>query len=434
MEPIGLHPENKKVFLFRGKPTVLVTSASHYGAIINRSYDYEKELDELARHGLNLVRLFGGHYHEIPGDFGITRNVLAPSPEDYIAPFVRGKDGKYDLNTPNEEYYDRLIGYVQKCSDRGIVVEMTIFCPFYHEGLWDICPMNGRNNINGVGNTDGFSFHRLVDPATVAAQESYVAYMLRVLNRFDNIYYEIMNEPWANQVPLAFELHFADFVKEYERNLPMQHMVARNPANGWERVDAHKHVDLVNFHYASPPYAVEANRHLPCAVGCNETGFAGSDPNTYRKQAWDFMMAGGALFNNLDYSFAVGHEDGTWYDPADPGAGSAELRRQLGILKHFLMEADLLHLQPDMQPIKRCHSLHGRGACLKGRDEYLFYFRSQNELYVLLDLPRGEYMFKWVKVLNGEEKKEKVRIDGLYEFRYSSFGDIQEMALHVKKL
>jgi hypothetical protein len=433
MKPICLHPENKKYFLFRGKATVLVTSASHYGAIINRKYDYVKELDELARHGLNLVRIFGGHYHEVPGDFGIGKNILAPLPEDYVVPFQKTTDGKYDLSLPNPEYDDRLVDYVQKCHERGIIVEMSIFCPFYHEGLWDVCPMNGKNNINGVGNTDKLSFHRLTDAATVQAQEAYVAHMLRTLNRFDNIYYEIMNEPWPNQVPLEFELHFADFIKGYEKALPLQHMVARNPANGWERVDEHKSIDLVNFHYASPPYAVEANKHLPCAVGLNETGFAGSDPATYRKQAWDFMMVGGSLFNNLDYSFAIGYEDGTWYDPKDPGAGSSELRSQLGTLKSFLMGADLTHLQPDMQPIKRCHALHGQGYCLKGKEEYLFYFRSHNELYVLLDLPAGDYECKWIKALSGEEKTEIIHIDGIYEFKYDQFSDIQELALHVRK-
>ena len=29
--PLALHPENPHYFLFRGKPTVLVTSGEHYG-------------------------------------------------------------------------------------------------------------------------------------------------------------------------------------------------------------------------------------------------------------------------------------------------------------------------------------------------------------------------------------------------------------------
>src|SRR5262245_51857411 len=35
-EPLALHPDNPHYFLFRGKPTILVTSAEHYGAVLNR--------------------------------------------------------------------------------------------------------------------------------------------------------------------------------------------------------------------------------------------------------------------------------------------------------------------------------------------------------------------------------------------------------------
>jgi hypothetical protein len=33
--PLALHPENPHYFLFRGKPTVLITSGEHLGAVIN---------------------------------------------------------------------------------------------------------------------------------------------------------------------------------------------------------------------------------------------------------------------------------------------------------------------------------------------------------------------------------------------------------------
>ena len=53
-------------------------------------------------------------------------------------------------------------------------------------------------------------------------------------------------------------------------------------------------------------------------------GFDGSDDAIYRIQAWDFLVAGGALYNNLDYSFAVGFEDGTFEPPATtPGMSGA---------------------------------------------------------------------------------------------------------------
>ncbi len=46
--PLALHPENPRYFLFRGKPTVLVTSGEHYGAVLNLDFDYVRYLDALA--------------------------------------------------------------------------------------------------------------------------------------------------------------------------------------------------------------------------------------------------------------------------------------------------------------------------------------------------------------------------------------------------
>src|SRR5262249_784924 len=69
-QPISLHPENPHYLLFRGKPTVLVTSGEHYGAVLNLDFDYLKYLDELKSCGLNLTRTFSGTYHELPSSFG----------------------------------------------------------------------------------------------------------------------------------------------------------------------------------------------------------------------------------------------------------------------------------------------------------------------------------------------------------------------------
>ena len=51
-EPIKLHPDNPHYFLWRGKPTVLITSGEHYGAVLNKDFDYRSYLKTLASHGL----------------------------------------------------------------------------------------------------------------------------------------------------------------------------------------------------------------------------------------------------------------------------------------------------------------------------------------------------------------------------------------------
>ena len=107
--PLALHPENPRYFLFRGKPTVLVTSGEHYGAVLNLDFDFVRYLDALAGDGLNHTRLFSGTYREVPASFGITDNTLAPKPGRYVAPWARSTqpgdfDGgmKFDLSRWDE--------------------------------------------------------------------------------------------------------------------------------------------------------------------------------------------------------------------------------------------------------------------------------------------------------------------------------------------
>ncbi len=45
---LALLPANPHYFVYRGKPTVLVTSGEHYGAVLNGKFDFRKYLDALA--------------------------------------------------------------------------------------------------------------------------------------------------------------------------------------------------------------------------------------------------------------------------------------------------------------------------------------------------------------------------------------------------
>lgn len=42
-QPIRMHPDNPHYFEYRGEPTVLITSAEHYGAVLNLDFDYKTE-------------------------------------------------------------------------------------------------------------------------------------------------------------------------------------------------------------------------------------------------------------------------------------------------------------------------------------------------------------------------------------------------------
>jgi hypothetical protein len=200
--PIALHPENPRYFLFRGRPAFLITSGEHYGAVLNREFDFIRYLDELRACRFNLTRLFSGTYREVAGSFQIRSNTLAPWADRYVAPWARSREpgaadggNKFDLSSWNPVYFAQLKDFIAAAGARGIVVELVLFCPLYEENLWAINPMNAANNVNGLGTLPRTEVYTLKHPTMVAAHEKLVSKLVTELHGFDNLYYEICNEP-----------------------------------------------------------------------------------------------------------------------------------------------------------------------------------------------------------------------------------------------
>ncbi len=69
-----LYAANPHYLEYQGRPLLAVGSGEHYGAVLNTAFDYIPYLDELARCGLNQLRIFSGIYRELPGEFVIADN------------------------------------------------------------------------------------------------------------------------------------------------------------------------------------------------------------------------------------------------------------------------------------------------------------------------------------------------------------------------
>ncbi|TWT71293.1 hypothetical protein [Crateriforma conspicua] len=360
-DPLSLHPDNDRYFQFRGQPTVLVTSGEHYGLLLNKAFDYEAYFKELQRHGLNHTRVFSGIYREVPESFGITENPLAPTHEDYSCPWQRTAkshgDGSpiFDLSKWDAGYFDRLHRMMQSASKHGIVVEFCIFCPMYRPILWDVNPMNVRNNVNNVGDCGSKQVYTGEDKELFKVQQKVAERLVEAVVPFDNVYIEVCNEPYFGGITDRWQNMMADVIAKKLRKLSARHLISVNVANKTKKVtDPHPNVSIFNFHYCHPPVVVAENAHLHGVIGENETGFRGQADLLYRTEGWDFLLAGGATYNNLDYSFTVSHPGGTLTDYQSPGGGSERLRMQLGFLKSRLMELPVPDIQPQDAKFAAC--------------------------------------------------------------------------------
>ncbi len=453
-KPIALCPENPHYFLWRGKPTILVTSGEHYGALLNLDFDYVRYFDALAADGLNHTRTFSGVYHEVESSFGITDNPLAPKPHRYIGPWARtdrpgcGDGGnKYDLDRWNEAYFRRLHDFMACAAERGVVVEMNLFCTFYRDELWDVCPLKAANNVNGVGDCPRQEACTLEHPDLLRVQLDFVRKIVGELRSFDNLYYEVCNEPYFHGVTMDWQHHIVDALVEAERDFPHKHLISLNVANGRAKVEKpHPAVSISNFHYCVPPDVVAMNDHLDKVIGENETGFRGRDDLLYRTEGWDFLLAGGALYNNLDYSFTAKHPDGTFRDYRSPGGGSPELRAQLGILKRFLEGLDFTSMRPDVSVVRAVSAEMSNQALAAPGKAYAVYLhvplprkpknlaelrRDDLEVTVTLDLAPGRYTAEWVDTKTGRVAKSEAfeHRRGTRKLRSPRFAD--DVALRV---
>lgn len=414
--PVAAHPDNPRYFLFRGQPAFLITSGEHYGAVLNADLDFLPYLDELRSRGFNLTRTFSGTYHEIAGSFLIRENTLAPRADRYLGPWARSQtpgalDGgaRFDLDAWDPAYFRRLREFVAAAGTRGVVVEYVLFCPFYDDALWAVNPMNGRNNINGVGAMPRTDVYALKHPGMVARHEAFVRKAVTELHGFDNVYFEICNEPYFGGVALDWQARIARVIGETEAKLGgPRHLIAQNIANGKARItDPNPAVGLFNFHYATPPDVVALNAGLRKAFGDDETGFRGNDDRPYRTEAWDFLIAGGGTFSNLDYSYTVRHPDGTAkVEAPTPGGGGPALRTQLAILRAFLAGFDFVRMAPDTALIRGGVPAKATARALSTPGKaYAIYVNGGTRAKLELELSPGRYRAEWVNTRTGAVDK-----------------------------
>ena len=422
-QPLSVHPQNPHYFLFRGDPAILIGSTEHYGAVMNLDFDYLTYLNELAASGLNVTRTFSGAYVEPANAFGIKKNTMAPAPERFICPWSRSKEpgytnggNKFDLSEWDGAYFARLKEFVAEAGKRNIVVELDLFSNYYDTVQWKLSPLNILNNINRIGDIkDHKEVLSLKHSDLLKVQEEMVRKIINELKEFDNLYYEVCNEPYFGDTLALrdWEVHMTGVVAEAEKDFVNKHLISNNVQNFKKLVpEPRQHVSIYNFHYAEPPVTVPLNYHLNLPLGDNETGFRGIEGTIYRIEAWRFLLAGGALFNHLDYSFTTENEDGSYVvQKGEPGAGSRTLREQFKILAGFMKSLNFINMKPVSETVLKTDAevIAVEGLVEEGK-VWAFYLSAKDTVskttILEINLPEGSYNLTWTDTKTGTETSE----------------------------
>jgi hypothetical protein len=440
--PIRLHPQNPHYFLYKSEPAVLITSGEHYSAVLNRRFDYETYLDELQRHGLNLTRTFSGTYREAAADpHGSSPLSPGRGPDNFISPWALsgtegGYDGrKYDLDRWNTAYFDRLKTFCRRAEDRGVVVELVLFCRMYtDENHWKVSPLHPDNNLQGEP-WRGLSHQRFLtlDSKFLAErQRAVVRKIVTELKDIPNVYFEVANEPASGPHDSAFakDVHawheaMIDEIVDAESSLPPEsrHLIAYNDhystGGGIGPIPRPEAISILNVHYLPKLAEALAEYGKGKALAMDETrwiahpryGQYGNTmkPASGRVEAWEFLMGGGAVYSNLNYAYNVGNERGA-------STESTEFKGYLQKLKEFVTTFDFVRMRPDAGviaggipegSITRAISEPGRQYGIYIHHSTPTPNRSRYEvnqkprtLDLVLHLPSGSYEVEWIRPTN----------------------------------
>lgn len=200
MTPVRIHPDNPKLFKYRGRPLVLLTATEHYGAVLNRPFRIDRYLHGASANGMTLTRLFT-LFRELQTPFN-PASTCKPASPDYITPFARtgpdfALDGEplFDLDKDDPEFYERLHHFVGLAKELGIVVEVVLLSNTYHDSVWKLNPLHTLNNVNKMPVCAAPEYVSMRHTALFERQCAHVRRIVTETRRYDNVIYEICNEP-----------------------------------------------------------------------------------------------------------------------------------------------------------------------------------------------------------------------------------------------
>jgi hypothetical protein len=466
-QPIALLPENPHYFLYKNKPTILITSAEHYGAVVNRKFDYHQYIDWLSAYGLNYTRIYPGYLTE-PPDKWIRGNSLGLREDEIILPWKRSSEpgyamggNKFDLTQWNKDFFARLRDFIQTAAKKDIVVEICFYNAQY-EDCWPICPLYYKNNIQGIGNCHFNDAQTLDHPDLVSKEAEYVAKITKEVNPYDNVILELCDEPVINGTLLDKAGKWLDYmigvVVNTEKNLPKKHLVAQQvegPLKGACDFSADPRVSVITCQYdywaggqqLGGMRGIDYKYDLMKPIELNETyyyplWYTGDSVGDSRVEAWEFIVGGGSAFNHLNGQYTNENPSGNTPD-------NMKVCHSLKVLKEFMASFDFIKMKPDKKFVMGGIPKDAiyRGMCWPGNQYALYIHHSQytkdSSAYtvvpghyrndILLNLPEGNYEAEWVDPETGNVQPATLTSSGKGQKKLTTPVYSTDIALRIKK-
>lgn len=339
----------------------------------------------------------------------------------------------FDLDRWDTRYFARLKDFLSKAQARGIVVEICFFNSQYSD-TWPISPLYGENNVQGEGQGDWRDAQSPKHKDVVAREAAYVRKITEEVSGFDNVILEICDEAASIGTGISaagpWVAHMADVILATEKGLAKKDLIAQEvegPPGGAMDFSNDPRVSVIVGQYIWGWEAGERGGEMGGLKGLdtrygankpielNETdyypvNYRGDKIADSRVEAWEFMVGGGAGFNQLNGLFTV-------ENPSGRSPDNERLFQALASLRAFLTGFDFLRMKPDKSFVAEgpAKGVYWRALAEPGR-QYALYLHHSSEKrtgsyevtpgdyqeILAIELPRSRYRVEWVEPATGK--------------------------------
>ncbi len=458
--PITRDHENPHYFSYRGKPLVLITSDQHYGAVINSDFDYVTFLDRLHEFGMNLTRIYPGGYVEMKDSY-VSGNPLGPAPGHFILPWKRSDEEgadprigkyKYDLDKWDPGYFARLKDFVGQASDRNIIVEIAFFNGMY-EDRWPMQPLYNTNNLQGIGSGDFKLFTTMTDKKLAGYQAAYVKKIASELYDYDNIIYDICDEPeMQHRESREWNSMLLDALISVDHN---RHLCGETANSASPDFTGDKRTTWIPTEYISPmentlDHDYTDNKPIVDVETAYYSFWYGAHPvDESRAESWYGMLGGLAGFIQLNSDFSD-------FNPSAKGTSTQDtILPQKRVLMDFMNSLEFNKMEKFTGFSVSDSLVLSRGIAEPGRQYAIYMFHGSRKWEewpqgstasrfntevnwfrdtLSLGVPPGKYNVEWINPPSGTVMKSGDMESGSGKLVLDTPLYLTDIALRIKKI
>jgi len=447
---------------------------------VSEPLDYDAYLEFLKEHGHNFIRLWRWEQFKSQAAGGSFHLCMTPQPWQRTGP-GDAKDGKpkFDLDSFDQTYFDRLRERVMAAGEEGIYVAVMFFdgwalhlspAPDHVEGH----PFFAANNVNDVSIESIVDYQVLpLDSRVQALQETYIRKVVDTVHDLPNVLWEVANESSGGgtvdknfaqmmgftEVPdwgdsTEWQYWVIDVVKRHEQEkgynahpigMTMQFPVAKQTSVNDPLFDS-------RAEWISPGYDDEIfnNGGHPMATDSPPSRWYDNPPVNDGKKV---------VITDTDH-YAPGHGDALWawksflrghhpilmdfgiiagVNPPDPCAGSPGVppynafeaaRYAMGDTLHYAQKMNLIDMEPRGDLSSTDFALVNPG------EEYLILQTGEKVEPFAMKLGAGTYTAEWFSVNSRKvENAGNLTVKGDENTSFSSpFTESEPVVLYVKRV